>query len=247
MMTGLSRVILLACLCSAAIGQTGASPSFDVASVKLSDLKAGSWFRVLPGGKLESVSWIKQLVQIAYGVEGYQVIGGPDWFTSDRYDIKAKAENPEAGRTEMLLMLRSLLADRFKLKLHNETRDFSVYHLVVDKNGPRLRPLKEGEVPACARGDLRAFVCGLDTVPDLAGALQGVVRRPVLDKTGLEGRFDLLLDFDTYTASGRTPPPDFDRPSLAQALRDEFGLRLEPQKAPFPVLVIDSIERPTAN
>jgi uncharacterized protein (TIGR03435 family) len=246
-MTAFPRLISLASLCFAAVAQTNAPASFDVASVKLSAARAGSWFRFLPGGRLSATSWIKQVVQIAYGVEDYQVIGGPGWFTSDRYDIEAKAASPETGKNEMLPMVRSLLAERFNLKLHQETREFAVYHLVADKNGPKLRPLKEGEAYVCARGDLRAFVCGLETLSDLARALQGVVRRPVFDKTGMNGRFDLFLDFDTYTATGRTPPPDFDRPSLAQALRGEFGLHLEPQKATFPVLVIDSIERPTAN
>jgi uncharacterized protein (TIGR03435 family) len=247
MMNGLWRALALACACSAAMGQTAASPSFDVASVKLSDVQAGSWCRFQPGGRLESVSWVKQLVQIAYGVEDYQVIGGPGWFTNDRYDIQAKAANPAADKAEMLAMLRSLLADRFNLKLHNETREFSVYHLTADRNGAKLRPLKEGETQVCARGELRAFVCGLETVADLARAIQGVVHRPVFDKTGIKGRFDLFLDFDTYSETGRTPPPGFDRPSLAQALREELGLHLEAQKEPFPVLVIDSIERPTAN
>jgi uncharacterized protein (TIGR03435 family) len=244
-MTGSSRVISLACLCCAAVAQTRPSPSFDVASVKLSDMKAGSWCRFLPGGRLEAVSWIKQLVQIAYGVEDYQVVGGPGWFTSDRYDIQAKAENPDAGKSEMLLMLQSLLADRFKLKLHTETREFPGFHLVFDKSGPKLRPLKEGEASQCGREN--SYVCGITTVADLANNLHYILRQPVFDKTGLEGRFDILLDFDTFTASGRTPPPDYDKPSLSQALREQLGLRLEPQKAALPVLVIDSVERPTAN
>ncbi len=241
------RIIVFLSTCCAAVAQTGATPSFDVASIKPSAANAGSWFKFLPGGKLSATSWIKQVVQIAYGVEDYQVIGGPGWFASDRYDIEAKAGNPAAGKDEMLPMLQSLLADRFRLRLHRETREFPVLHLVVDKNGPKLRALKEGEAPTCRRGDLVAFVCGMDAVPQLAKSLQSIVGRPVLDKTGLSGRFDMFLDFDTYTASGHTPPPGFDKPSLSQALHDQLGLRLEPQKAVIPVLVVDSVERPTAN
>jgi len=244
-MTGPSRVIPLVCLCCAAVAQTRPAPSFDVASVKLSGMKAGSWCRFLPGGRLEAVSWISQLLQIAYGVEDYQVVGGPGWFTSDRYDIQAKAENPDAGKSEMLLMLQSLLADRFKLKLHTETRDFPGFNLVLDKGGPKLRPLKEGEASQCGPGN--SYVCGITTVADLANSLHHILRQPVFDKTDVEGRFDILLDFDTFTASGRTPPPDYDKPSLSQALRDQLGLRLEAQKAALPVLVIDSVERPAAN
>jgi uncharacterized protein (TIGR03435 family) len=221
-------------------------PAFEVASIKRSAVQAGSWLRFLPGGRLSATSWVKQLIQVAYGVEDYQVSGGPGWLTSDRYDIEAKAEKADAGRDEMTMMLRSLLADRFKLQLRQEAkRDFPVYGLVVDKNGPKLRPLKDGEVSRCGRDN--SFMCGITTTAQLAKSLQYTVDRPVLDKTGLDGKFDVLLDFDTYSSRGQTPPPDYDKPSLASALQEQLGLRLQPQKESFPVLVVESIQRPTAN
>jgi len=238
-------VSLFALVSRGAFAQTATAPAFEVASIKRSDMQAGSWIRYLAGGRLSAMSWIKQLIQVAYGVEDYQVSGGPGWLTSDRYVIEAKAESADAGKTEMNMMLQSLLADRFKLKLRRETKDFDVYALVVDKSGPKLRPLKDGEASGCGRDN--SFMCGITTVAQLAKMLQYTVGRPVLDKTGLDGRFDVLLDFDTYSSRGQTPPPDYDKPSLVTALREQLGLRLEPRKATFPMLAVETVQRPTEN
>src|ERR1039457_3051481 len=95
---------------------TQSTPAFEVASVKPSAITAGSWVRFLPGGRLSAASWLKQLIQIAYGVEDYQVSGGPSWLTSQWYEIEAKAANASADRSEMTAMLRSLIEERFKLQ-----------------------------------------------------------------------------------------------------------------------------------
>lgn len=239
----MATVFLL--IAGSVLPQTAPTASFEVASIKRSAVVAGSWCRFLAGGRLSATAWVKLLIQIAYGVEDYQVVGGPAWLTSDRYEIEAKAENSNAAKTEMLGMLRSLLADRFQLRLRRETREFNVYSLLVDKGGPRLVPLKEGEASRCGRNN--SAICGITSVEQLAAWLKYVVGRPVLDETGVRGRFDVLIDFDTYTTQGRTPPPDYDKPSLQHALSEQLGLRLENKKAPFPVLVIESIERPSGN
>jgi uncharacterized protein (TIGR03435 family) len=239
------RVILFALLSRGAFPQAALAPAFEVASIKHSNTTAGSWIRYLPGGRLSAESWLKQLIRLAYGVEDYQVSGGPGWLASEWYAIEAKAENAGAGKSEMNLMLQTLLADRFKLQLRREVRDFPVYGLLVDRNGPKLRPLKDGEVSRCGRDN--SFACGITTTAQLAKSLKNIVGRPVLDKTGLDGKFDVLLDFDTYSSLGQTPPPDFDKPSLTTALQEQLGLRLEPQKASLPVLVVESIQRPTEN
>jgi uncharacterized protein (TIGR03435 family) len=205
----------------------------------------GSYYRYLPGGRLSVMSWIKQVIQFAYGVEDYQVSGGPGWLTEDRYNIEAQAENPDASKSDMNLMMQSLLADRFKLKLSRGTKDFDVYYLVVDKNGPKLTPLKQGEPSRCSRDN--SYACGTTTVAQLANSLKYITGRPVIDKTGIDGTYDILLDFDTYSTQGRTPPPDYDKPQLKTALQEQLGLRLEPQKMPLPTLVVESIERPTEN
>lgn len=226
-----------------ALPQTAPSPAFEVASIKRSAMTAGSWFRFLPGGRLSATSWVKQMIQIAYGVEDYQVTGGPGWIVSDWYDIEAKAGNADAGKPEMTEMLQSLLADRFRLKVRRETRDFPVFDLVVDANSSKLKLLKDGEASGCRRDN--SFACGYTNIAQLAKALEHFVGRPVLDKTGLNGKFDLLLDFDT--SQNQTSPTDSDKPSLARALQEQLGLRLEPQKASFPVLAIENIQRPTEN
>ena len=141
--------------------------------------------------------------------------------------------------------IRALLADRFKLRIREERRELPIYNLVVEKTGPKMRALKAGEQPPCRRGD--SFVCGMTTMIDLATWLKYIVGRPVLDKTGVDGRFELLLDFDLYSIRGQTPPQDYNKPSVFSALQEQFGLRLEPQKAPFPVLVVESIQRPSEN
>ena len=244
------RMIFMVSLCfltlaGRAAPQLAPVPAFEVASVKYNDRTAGSWCRFLPGGRLSASSWVKQLIQIAWGVEDYQVSGGPGWLTTDWYAIEAKAPDAAAGQPEMLLMLQSLLVDRFQLELRRATKDLNVYELKVDRNGPKLRPLKDGEASQCARDN--SFVCGIRTPAQLARSLQHLVDRPVIDKTGLDGRFDILLDFDVYSSRGQTPPPGFDKPSVFKALQDQLGLRLEPQKASFSELTVESIRRPTEN
>jgi uncharacterized protein (TIGR03435 family) len=228
--------------------QETARPHFEVASIKPSDVTAGSWCRFLPGGRLDALSWIKQLIQIAYGVEDYQVTGGPSWLGTQWYDVQAKAPNPDADKAEMSLMLQSLLADRFKLQLRRDTVAIPVFALVIDKGDKgafKLRPLKEGEPSHCGRDN--SFACGLRTTADLAKSLQYIVKRPVLDQTNVAGRYDLLLDFDTYAIMDRTPPPDWNKPSLEAALAEQLGLKLAPQQATLPRLVVETIQRPTEN
>jgi len=218
---------------------------FEVASIKPDPRTAGSWVRFLPGGRLEASVWVKYLIQTAYGVEDYQVIGGPGWIGSQWYDIEAKAPHADADRTAMIPMLQSLLADRFQLKLRKEERDFPAMALVADKNGPELRALKEGEPSKCSRDN--SYVCGIRTPADLARSLKNFVGKPVFDETGVTGRYDILLDFDTDTALGRTPKPGLDKPSLTTALHEQLGLRLESEKLQMKVLVIDDAQRPSAN
>ena len=229
----------------AAFSQTTAAPAFDVASIRPSSEQAGSYMRFLPGGRLSGMSWIKQVIQIAYGVHDYQVTGGPEWLNTDRYYIEAKTEKTDATKEEMTAMLQTLLTDRFKLRVRQETRDLTVYDLVVDKGGSKLKPLAKGEPQPCVRG--RDFVCGMTSPEQLALSLRYFAGRPVIDKTGLEGRYDVQLDFDMYSARGQTPPADYDKPSLEQALEDQLGLRMVPAKMAMPMYVVESISRPSEN
>src|ERR1035441_5805921 len=143
----------------AAFAQTAAAPAFDVAAIRLSGTTAGSYLRFLPGGRLSGDSWIKQVIQVACGVEDYQVTGGPSWLGTDWYAIEAKTDKTDASKEEMTAMLQTLLADRFKLQVRQETKEFDVYNLVVDKGGPKLKPLAKGEDFHCTRDN--TFVSGI--------------------------------------------------------------------------------------
>ena len=229
----------------AAFSQPIAAPAFDVASIRPSSEQAGSYLRFLPGGRFSAMSWIKQVIELAYGVKDYQVTGGPAWLTTDRYLIEAKTEKTDASKAEMGAMLQTLLGDRFKLRVRQETREFPVYDLVLDKGGPRFKPLAKGEGLHCTRDN--TFLCGITSPADLARALQSVVGRPVMDKMGIEGRYELLLNFDIYAYSGGTPPVDYNQPPLEKALEEQLGLRLVPAKESLPAYVVEHVERPTEN
>jgi uncharacterized protein (TIGR03435 family) len=242
-MTRAAIVLLLAS--GGALAQT-ANPAFEVASVKPHSVASPHLFQFLPGGRFRAANtWIRYVILQAYDLKDYQVSGGPGWIGSDRYDIDAKAADPAAGEAQMRLMLRTLLADRFQLKIRQDVKEFSVYDLVVAKGGPKIRALDDGGQSAC-RAD-NSVICGMQTMTQLADYLTRPAGQPVFDKTGIQGSYDLLLDFDTYEVRGLTAPPDYDKPTLAVALRDQLGLRLEPRKASLPVLAIDSIQRPSEN
>ena len=229
----------------ASFAQTAAAPVFDVASIRLSGTTAGSYLRFLPGGRLSGDSWMKQVILVAYGVEDYQVTGGPGWLTTDWYAIEAKTDKTDASKEEMRAMLQTLLADRFKLQVRQESKEFDVYNLVVDKGGPKLKPLAKGEDFHCTRDN--TLMCGISNPAELARWLKYIVGRPVMDKTGIEGRYEMLVDFDIYAYRGGTPPPDYNKPSLEKMLEEQFGLRMVPAKEAMPVYVVESISRPSEN
>jgi uncharacterized protein (TIGR03435 family) len=242
----MTRAAILLLLASASGFTQSAAPSFDVASIEPHHGASPHLFQFLPGGRFRATNtWVKYLVEQAYELKDYQVSGGPDWIASDRFDIDAKAADPSAGEPQMRLMLQTLLAERFQLKIRQEAKEFPVYDLVVANGGPKIRALKPGDRSNC-RGD-NSEICGIRTMTQLAAFLTRPAGQPVFDKTGIQGDYDLLLNFDVYEARGQTAPPDYDKPPLAAALRDQLGLKLEPRKASLPVLAIDSIHRPTDN
>ena len=145
----------------------------------------------------------------------------------------------------MNAMLQTLLADRFKVQLHRETRDIDVYDLVVDPHSLKMKPLRDGEDFHCPADP--SVVCGLTNPFQLAGFLRAVTEKPVFDKTGMTGRYNILLSFDVYAPKGKPSPKGYSKPLLEDALRDQLGLQLVPRKDTLPVLVVDSIERPSEN
>jgi uncharacterized protein (TIGR03435 family) len=239
-------------------------PQFDVASIKRhpADDMQGIDFAALPGGTLAVVNNpVSNLITNAYGIPYYRFFGAPDWVNSDRYDIAAKGP-VTAGQKEMMLMLQSLLAERFAMKAHFETRDVPAFILTVAKGGPKMQFL--GSEDCVPRDNTKPGassvpnVCGNNllprnggwvathiSMPGVVGALSRVLGRPVIDHTGIKGMFDVHMqwsdDLAPSDSAGDAPP------SFSTALRETLGLELKSGRGPAQVLVIDHIERPSGN
>jgi uncharacterized protein (TIGR03435 family) len=242
-----TRAAIVLLLASIGGWAQSAAPAFDVASIKPHrDGTFTGYFQFLPGGRFHATNtWIKYVVEKAYDLKDYQVSGGPAWITSDRFDIDAKGGDAGAGGLQMRLMLQTLLAERFQLKIRQESKEVPVYDLVVAKGGPKIRAMKPGDQSICRRDN--SEICGLRTMAQLADFLTNASGRPVFDKTEIQGDYDLLLNFDVYEAKDQTAPPDYNKPALAIALQEQLGLKWQPRKAALPVLVIERINRPTEN
>lgn len=209
----------------------------------------------LPEGRFESRgTTLLKVIAYAYSVNNNQIVGGPDWLNSERFDIEAQAADHTASRTELRKMLQSLLADRFGLVLHDDRKSMPAYLLTL-KSGAELHPSSAsgpGECPAVdGDPDLIHRVCHAVSMSDLTTILPQIannyVDRPVVDKTGLDGRFDFQLDWmekvDYLAAKGVGRPAI----SIFDAL-DRLGLLLEPGNGGAPVMVVDRVNRtPTPN
>lgn len=251
------------------------APRFEAASIKANTSATRAVGFDLPAGRVQITNApLRFIIRQAYRIPEPRILGGPDWMGIVRFDITATA--PAAGWTgdRARQMLQSLLADRFKLVTHMETRNLPIYTLVVAKAGslgPNLRPSARecsGSGPKMADGKVQ---CGLlvsqaATRANLRGgglAFGDVVRtlgdyvdRPLEDRTGLNGRYDLELQFtaDRGAVPGGPVPggltttaADTDIPALPTALLEQLGLRLEPTRGDVDVMVVDGVDRPTGN
>lgn len=212
-------------------------PAFDAASVKAS--KLGVFYnqgRVSKTpGRLAAMNAITRLlIREAYGVKDYQVSGGPGWLNSDRFDVEGKADGA-AGDAQLRAMLRTLLAERFKLTVHRETRETQVYVLVAGKNGPTFPEEKPGE-PRPKPGPAKEGIVGrmgASNMPGLADMLSSLLARPVLDKTGLTGSYFIDLQYGADE-------------NVFTAIEDH-GLKLDSAREPIEVVVIEHAEKPSEN
>jgi uncharacterized protein (TIGR03435 family) len=200
---------------------------------------------------------LSDLILMAYRVDRQQVVGGPAWLTSDEYDVDAVAGEDVHSGDDLQVMLQKLLADRFQLAFHREQREMSVYTLMVAKGGSKLKT-SDPNVPAHGASCDRLGVCHFRGEPLMHFARWmgfAVLAKPVSDKTGIEGKFDFDLtwtpDESQFVAMGIRVPPAADNPNappeLFTAIQEQLGLKLEPQKVPAEVLVIDHVERPSEN
>jgi uncharacterized protein (TIGR03435 family) len=235
-----------------------ADPSFEVATIRLSDpATTAVGFRV--GGRKFSVlsTSLSVLIQFAYGVDDKQIVGAPDWLANDKYDIIGVPDQEgQPSSAQWKTMVQKLLADRFKLMFHHDKRALSVYALSVGKAGSKLTK-SESSGPLIsfsfetAAGGISLPVKNA-TMAEFARVMQtGVLDRPVVDQTGIEGRYDFVLKWapDDSQFGGHPPASQADvpLPSLFTAIQEEVGLRRDAVKAPVDVLVIDRVEKPSAN
>ena len=248
----IARAGLFVLLARPGFSQSAIRPVFEVASIKPSDPKGFSAPLDVKPKSFEAAGMsLAVLIQWAYDVREFQVTGGPDWLKSTRFDVRAKAEN-STSEGQMRQMLQALLADRCHLQLHLETKEFSVYALTIARNGPKLQTTKEISRSniQIRSGTLSGFGAPMAT---LAQALTVLMERPVLDKTGVEGKYDFRLDYDPTTvysreaALGNPPAPVPGASSIFTALQEQLGLRLDSQTSPLEILVIDELEKPSEN
>jgi uncharacterized protein (TIGR03435 family) len=244
-------VVLVLAWAATAAGQTPA-PVFDVASVKVSAGRGGGSpllgdnIHTTPGSLTMQHVTLKACIQWAYRVFEYQVSGGPNSIDSDHYDIAAKAADP-AGEAELRVMLQALLADRFQLSFHRQSKEMQALVLSVGKNGPKFHESKtEGEsviVP-----DQKTLSIAVRAVPvsDLVNPLSRIFQMPVVDKTGLTGRYDVALNIGKFLPQNGEK---MDPLSMIQTgLQEELGLKLEPKKLALDLLIIDhAAKTPTGN
>lgn len=210
---------------------------------------------------------LRMLIGLAYRVQEFQITGGPAWIGSDRFDVEGKSENPAADPDQLRLMLQDLLENRFQLRLHRETKRIPAYALVVAKSGPRIRlapdqsPAVDGPAPPGAGPNHGAIRLGSGTLTGNAVTLSLFTRmlsqrlgRTVLDQTNLPGRYDIQLRWNpdvgespTDPGGNRLPDSEPSGPSLFSAVQEQLGLKLESTRAPVEVLVIEHVERASAN
>jgi uncharacterized protein (TIGR03435 family) len=247
---------------SSLVAQAPAPPSaFEVATIKPAEPNAkASRFITMQGNNrfLAKYYTLKLMIAAAYNLSPKTISGGPEWIDSDRYDIQA--ETPGAARPthdEQMAMLRTLLSDRFMLRFHRQGKEFAIYVLEVAKDGPKL---KVSAAPASDPAQLISTVypqrihlpARNATMGDFASLLQrALLDRPVVDRTGLTGRYDFDLDWapDETQFGGEVPvaPSDAPSPPFFTAIEQELGLRIEATHGVVQALVVDNARRPTPN
>jgi uncharacterized protein (TIGR03435 family) len=303
------RLLLAPCLAVACVLATGlslraqsAAPAFEVASIKPSNPNptgplAGTPMMLPALGRLTAQNvTLRMLVMAAYQKQPFQIVGGPDWQNSAKFDINATAGDPKLSTDAMLARLQTLLADRFKLKLHTETREVPIYALVLARDdgrlGPKMKPStaecpgwkeqQQKQLEAIAKGGLaglqasmpkpgESVPCAMVPLPPQPGIigirgtgqsldlvtllLTQFTGRPVVNKTGLTGLFDVDIEIglqalmELYAQIGvPVPPLPANMPesrSIMTMIQEDWGLKLDSQRGPGEVLVIDSAEMPT--
>lgn len=242
--------------------------SFEVATVKPAgplDASAGRYIRMQSGNRFQAKNCtVRQLIAAAYNLNPRALSGGPAWAEADRYDIVATTSGDRRpAYEEQMAMLARLLTDRFQLTFHREKKNFAIYEITVSKTGPKLRTaqaqpdeasnLTSVVYPAAGGGIDHILMPGRNaTMPQFAAVLQRAgLDRPVVDSTGLTGRYDFDLDWtpDETQFEGQLPQanPLSGKPSFFTAFQEQLGLKIEATRGPVETLVIDGVRRPSDN
>jgi uncharacterized protein (TIGR03435 family) len=224
---------------------------FDVATIKPNTSGSSLVSMRMPAGGTFTATnaSLRMMIARAFKLQSFEITGGPSWLTSDRFDVAAKSANPNLTDDQFRLMVQALLADRFQLTTHRETRTVPVYSLVPAKSGLKL---PNANPAPCANPALSCGSFGLEatrmegrgvSMASLTNGLAALLGRPVIDNTGFPGTFDTTLEF----APLDNPSGDSTRPTLFTVIQEKLGLRLESEKGPSEILVIDRVERPSEN
>jgi len=231
-----------------------AHASFEVAAIKRSDPDDKSHRFEIHGRRIVIENQtVQTMIEMSYGVHARQIVNGPSWIETERFDAEGVPEGevpPDVAQFQALV--RSLLAERFGLKLHTEKREMARYTLTVAKGGPKIEPTKSvvAALPSIrAGGNKTSHSLQMENVSmeDVAKQLQGELDRPVVDETGLKGRYDFTLKWLRADAPVAADDADSALPVLFTAIQEQAGLKVEPSKGDVDVLTIDHVERPEAN
>src|SRR5579863_1926219 len=239
-----------------------ANPAFEVATIKPSDPASPGQIITLRGAEVITTNvTVHALINLAYWLHPKQLTGGPAWTESEKFDMAGKPDAPgQPNVDQMKVMIQKLLADRFQLKFHFEKRELPVYAVRLAKTGAKITKSQDDPkgIPGWnfgrnASGMIMAF--RNSPMSQFTAVLQNSTDRPVVDQSGLTGRYDFTLNFTPDAAMAAAlnggPPPAGDNPDAAPdlfaAFQQQLGLKLEPTKAPVDVMVIDKVERPSGN
>jgi uncharacterized protein (TIGR03435 family) len=248
-----------------------ATSSFDVAVIKPDHLDGHHTRISLNSNSLVVTgATLKRLIAFAYNLNDFQIFGGPSWADTETYEVQAKILDEgvaealkklpaELRGEERRSMVKALLVERFKLNVSYSSKEYPIYSLVVMKDGPKFsQPATSDDTQpnlSNHNGDVKVKALPMG---QFVAWLSGAVGRKVVDKTGLTGKYDFAIKYDERrqdltapgTADGslvQATPPDSSGPSIFDALQDQLGLKLESQKGPVEILIIDSVEKPSPN
>lgn len=263
MIRGIGRAVAAVAFCAAMLpvtagiarctpNQTSSAPAFDVVSIKQNKLDTRGYIGPVPGqggyiGFAGSSVRTKVLILMGFGISDWQISGGPQWVDSEPFDVDARTERP-VKLSQINLMLQTLLRDRFHLQLRSETKDESVYELVVEQPSPNLVLHAEDGTPPAVRpsGEQGEVIFQNVPIARLLSVVKGDTEREVVDKTGLVGNYDFELRWESSRRKLGQEQREPSGPDIFGAVQ-RLGLRLRPAKGPVQHFFIEHIDPPTPN